>query len=95
MKAVLLYQAGIANVFKVDSFNLSDYGRDAERLIQGSFGQCETFARGLVAAGATVTTAHANVAGDASRVKWSDDISEAPFRESFSPVYSLDVLQPA
>ena len=52
MKVVLVYQAGIANVFEVDSLNLSDYGREARRLLQGDFRTCEAFARGCGAAGA-------------------------------------------
>lgn len=86
MKAVLVYQAGIANVFEVESFNMADYGRDAKRLKQGDFRTCEAFAQGLAAAGAQVTTAQCNQAGDITHSRWSDDLDSAPFSEKFHPV---------
>lgn len=83
-RAVLVYQAGIANVFAVTSFNLSDYGRDAERLLQADFGTCESFARGLRAAGVTVKVAVCNQAGDIQAAHWSEDIEAAPFSDKFN-----------
>lgn len=85
-KAVLVYQAGIANVFAVDSFNMSDYGRNAKRLLQHAFSPCEYFARGLAAAGFTIRTAHCNQAGDIVNAQWSEDLDAAPFCESFHPI---------
>lgn len=85
-RAVLVYQGGIANVFAVRSFNLSDYGRDARRLLQHAFGPCEWYARGLEAAGVIVRTAHCNQAGDIIGARWSSDLEEAPFREAMKPV---------
>lgn len=90
-KAVLVYQAGIANVFAVESFNMADYGREAVRLFQSSFGNCESFALGLDAAGVLVTTAHCNQAGDIAHSLWSTDLAAAPFCESFAPVFSKGV----
>lgn len=84
MRAVLVYQAGIANVFKVTSFNLADYGRDAERLMQGDFSSCENYARGLRAAGVNVKVAHCNMAGDIACQRWSENLEDAPFREAFA-----------
>lgn len=89
-KAVLVYQAGIANVFEVQAFNVSDYGRDAKRLLQADFRTCENFARGLGVAGALVTTMHCNQAGDIVAAKWSDDLDAAPFSEQFRPVVTRD-----
>lgn len=89
--AVLVYQAGIANVFAVESFNQSDYGRDARRLLQGDFRACENFARGLSAAGVAVTTMHCNQAGDITNAHWSTDLDAAPFSESFHKVFSPGV----
>lgn len=86
MKAMLVYQAGIANVFEVESFNLSDYGRNARRLLQHAFLPCEYFARGLKAAGVTVRVAHCNQAGDITNATWSEDMGEALFRESIRPI---------
>lgn len=85
---VLVYQAGIANVFRVTSFNLSDYGRDAERLVQSDFRTAEAFARGLAAAGGIVKSAACNRAGDIAREKWTDDLDEQPFSDKFQPVDS-------
>ena len=87
-KAVLVYQAGIANVFEVDCFNLSDFGREAKRLVQSDFRTCESFARGLAAAGCKVNTAGCNMAGDIAHQKWTADIEELPFSDKFSPVFS-------
>ena len=83
MKAVLVYQAGIANVFQVASFNLSDYGRDAKRLYQGDFNSATMFAKGLAASGMQVKTAACNQAGDIQGATWSEDLEEQPFSDSF------------
>ena len=87
MRAVLVYQAGIANVFRVDCFNLSPYGREAERLLQADFRTCEWFARGLAAAGCVVRSVHCNQTGDISNAKWSEDIEPAPFSDNIRPVH--------
>lgn len=80
-RAMLVYQAGIANVFRVASFNLADYGREARRLYQGDFDGAVSFARGLGAAGFTVRTAHCNQAGDVAGATWSEDLDAAPFSD--------------
>lgn len=85
-RAVLVYQAGLANVFKVACFNLSDYGRNAVRLQQADFRTCASFARGLQAAGVNVKVAACNQAGDIRQATWTDDLDSAPFRESFASV---------
>jgi cytosine/uracil/thiamine/allantoin permease len=87
-RAVLVYQAGIANVFAVESFNMADYGREARRLLQYDFRTCEAFARGLAVAGVLVASAHCNMAGDIARAQWSEDLDAAPFSEQFRPVFS-------
>ena len=86
-KAVLVYQAGIANVFEVASFNLSDYGRDAKRILQASFHTCETFARGLGHAGYLVGTASCNKAGDITGLPWTKGTTDCPFRDSAHSVW--------
>ena len=90
-KAVLCYQGGIANVFEVQCFNLAPYGRDAKRLLQGSFQQCEWYSRGLAAAGVSVTSMHCNQAGDISESVWSEDLEAAPFSDSAGPVFAMQV----
>ncbi len=92
-RAVLVYQAGIANVFAVSAFNMSDYGRDAKRLLQGGFLECEWFARGLDAAGIKVCSAHCNMAGDISTQPWSVNLEDAPFFDNMRPIYSHGVQQ--
>ena len=87
-RAVLVYQAGIANVFAVESFNMADYGRDARRLLQSDFRTCEAFARGLAAAGVLVASAHCNMAGDIIGQTWSEALDDAPFRENHRPVFN-------
>lgn len=88
MKVVLVYQAGIANVFEVQSFNMASYGREARRLLQSDFRACEMFARGMAAAGATVTTAACNMAGDIVNQTWSEDLETQPFSNKFRPVFA-------
>ena len=85
-RIVLVYQAGIANVFEVDSLNMSDYGRNAKRLMQADFRSCENFALGMKAAGCVVATAGCNMAGDIARQKWTTDLESLPFSDKFSPV---------
>lgn len=87
-KAVLVYQAGIANVFAVQSFNMADYGRDARRLLQADFRTCESFARGMAVAGVLVATAACNQAGDIISAPWSENLDEQPFSDKFSPVFA-------
>jgi len=83
-RAVLVYQAGIANVFEVTSFNLADYGRDAIRLYQGTFDGAANFAKGLEAAGIKVKTAACNQAGDIQSALWSEDLENQPFSDKFT-----------
>jgi len=86
LRIVLVYQGGIANVFKVTSFNLSNYGRDAERIMQRDFSACEYFARGCGYGGAIVRTAACNQAGDIVNALWSEDLENQPFSDKFNPV---------
>ena len=82
-RAVLVYQAGIANVFAVDTFDKQPEKRNARRLMQHAFSPCAYFAQGLVAAGVLVTTAVCNRAGDIANAEWSDDLDSAPFSDQF------------
>jgi hypothetical protein len=86
-RAMLVYQGGIANVFSVEAFNLCDYGRGAKRLLQSDFHTCESFARGMGAAGCRVSTAQCNQAGDILHAAWNEDLDAAPFSEKFQPVF--------
>lgn len=92
IRAALVYQAGLANVFVVDAFNWANYkgftraDRNARRIMQGAFSTCEMFARGLEANGTIVRSAHCNRVGDISNARWDGDLSNAPFRESMHQV---------
>jgi hypothetical protein len=86
--AVLVYQAGLANVFSVESFDLSPEKRNAKRLLQHAFTPCEWFARGLAAAGVRVTTWACNQPGDIVNAEWSNDLEAQPFSDKFSPVFN-------
>ena len=87
-KAMLVYQAGIANVFAVDAFNLAPHGRNARRLYQGDFRGAEQLAQGLGLAGAVVRSAAANRAGDIANATWTDDLESQPFSDKHRPVKS-------
>lgn len=92
-RAVLVYQAGIANVFEVECFNLSSFGRDAKRILQADFRTCESFARGLAHAGWLITSLYCNQAGDIRDSQWDEYLPDAPFSDKFHPVYNK-VLKP-
>ena len=85
MRFMLVYQVGIANLFRVQSFNLADYGREAVRVYQGDFRTAEAMARGALLAGAGVRVAACNEAGDIAERTWSDDLEEQPFSDEFRP----------
>lgn len=87
-RAVLVYQAGFANVFEVDCFNTRASGRTEKRLKQSDFRTCEAFAQGLAAAGTHVASMHCNMAGDVARQNWSNELDEAPFSDKFKPVFA-------
>lgn len=80
-KAILVYQAGIANVFEVESFNIADEGRNARRCYQGDFHGAIWYARGLAAAGCIVRTAACNQAGDIAQSTWTLDLDSQPFSD--------------
>jgi hypothetical protein len=86
LKVMLVYQAGLANIFKVKYFNLSPSLREAERILQDDFRTCESVAFGMGLAGAIVRTAACNAAGDIKELRWSDDLNMQPFSNKFRPV---------
>lgn len=89
MKAALVYQAGIANVFMVDNFFYQNAEkRNAQRLFQGAFHSAIMFAQGMKAAGATIETFGCNMAGDITNAEWTDALDDLPFSEKFTIVKS-------
>jgi hypothetical protein len=76
-RAVLVYQAGIANVFRVTRTS-------TDRIMQSDFTTCENYVRGLRDAGVNLTVAWCNMAGDIAGQPWNyDDFDRAPFSEKF------------
>src|SRR5437867_2310512 len=81
-KAVLVYQAGIANVFAVNFFGETSKQRHVTvRLWQGDFRGAANFAFGLEAAGVEVRTMGSNMAGDIAAQPWTYDLDAQPFVE--------------
>jgi hypothetical protein len=87
-KALLVYQAGIANIFEVATFNLHGVASGRKRILQGDFRTCENFARGLAFAGWHVGSVGCNKAGDIIHETWTDDLESLPFSDKFSPVFN-------
>lgn len=85
---MLVYQGGLAlaNVFEVNEHQYAAAGREAKRLLQGSFFECATFARGLGVAGVIVRTGACNKAGDIINEDWTGDLDSQPFSEQFKIV---------
>lgn len=76
---VIVYQAGIANVFE-----------NRRRLLQSDFRTCEMFCRGAQAMGATIVPAWCNMAGDVILETWNyENFDNAPFNESFGICYPM------
>lgn len=84
---MLVYQGGITNLFRVESFNLSDFGRNAQRVFQGDFRTAQYMAHGAGLAGAVVMSVACNQAGDIRCAQWSDDLEAQPFSDQFAPVF--------
>lgn len=60
----LVYQCGIANVFRCSKAESEGSSIRYERLLQGDYRTAETFCRGLLETGAAVSVWHSDVAGD-------------------------------
>jgi hypothetical protein len=78
----LVYQGGIANIFKTLD---KSQAYKVSRIKQGDFRSCEQFCRGLKEAGADVTPAWCNQAGDITHSEWQfENFQDAPFNYSFA-----------
>ena len=66
MRFVLVYQGGIANVFRMSAIDIPH----RERVMQDSFRSCEVFVRGCQAAGAEIDVALCTAAGNATDRPW-------------------------
>ena len=87
---VLVYQGGIANVFK------ATVGGPRERIMQRDFKTCENYVRGVAAAGVRVLVAWCNEAGEIKDSHWHfTGFENAPFHDQFSEdllVYSREIM---
>ncbi len=63
MRYALVYQVGIANVFRLS-------GKGRELVVQHDYRYCEAFCAGLLCADFAVEVYHADVAGDCSFADW-------------------------
>lgn len=94
MKIMLVYQAGIANVFHVERFALTREARGTQqRLLQHSFDACAWYVRGLVDAGAEHVVACCNMAGDIADRQWSYQLDNAPWHDKFLVYGNFNNLQ--
>ena len=96
---ILVYQAGIANLFRVPNSNvLAGYDRlalsaaqralavlDTQRVYQGDYRTAEAMARGMVLCGADVRIASCNRAGDIAGAPWIKGLGDCPFRDAANP----------
>lgn len=80
-KIALVYQAGLANVFKVSCFNAAPFGRDALRVLQADFRTCVVYARACEDMGAEGATFACNMAGDIQNQPWTTPLAECPFAD--------------
>ncbi len=85
--AMLVYQAGIANVFVVDAFTTTPEARNARRIYQGDFRGAELIAIGLATAGTAIRSAGCNMAGDIREREWTFDLTNLPFSDKFNAVH--------
>jgi hypothetical protein len=77
MTLILVYQAGLANIFQRQSDG------SLKRILQASFKECEWFMRGAQHAGANVDVAGCNRAGDIINAAWTRNLESLPFSEQF------------
>jgi hypothetical protein len=76
---VLVYQVGIANVFKLNPF---------VRVLQHAYRPCEHFCSGLIEAGKVVGVSHCDMAGDVAhlRDKWKDGAGDLWIEKKYPPI---------
>lgn len=77
----LVYQAGIANVFKITEISLTEKVR--ERVYQGDFKSAENLVRGAKMAGAQTAVFACNMAGDIAKQNWTCNLDIQPFSDKF------------
>lgn len=88
MTYALVYQGGIANVFRCDwnPRTSNPFERGAVRLLQGTFEECYWYCRGISQAGHSVVTMACDQAGDITNAEWTTDLENQPFAERLRKV---------
>lgn len=87
-KFALVYQCGLANVFKVDSFSPTNDKRKAKRIYQGNFTITAAICVGIAFCQNTeVATFSCNQAGDITESEWTLGLDDCPFRDSAMEIY--------
>lgn len=94
MRAALVYQGGIANVFQLqpgdDCPELPAFGKEPgrhrRRMLQHAFDACLWFASGLKAAGWQVETFGCQQMGDAANLVWTRNLADCPFADKLREV---------
>jgi hypothetical protein len=84
--AAIVYQGGIANVFNMGEADVLRI----QRLLQADFHTCESYIRGLIAAGTSVRVYSCNKAGDIANAQWTHGLADCPFRESTKAIETID-----
>ena len=80
--ATVVYQGLRANV-------IAHQGAACIVLLKGDFHECESFARGLQAAGVTIHNKWLDQPGDIAEEIWHKNLEAAPFFNLFNPVTPL------
>lgn len=94
----LVYQSGIANVFKcqIHPRQTNADSSKRQRVLQGDFRQCGNFCFGLAEMGARIVPAWCNQAGDISALLWNfKDFDQAPFSNQFLAYFNRAEMERA
>ncbi len=87
----LVYQVGIANVFRASKPDSEGASWHYDRVRQSDYHSCESFCAGLIEAGATVSVWHHDVAGDVSdpHESWSEGPGDLWREYKSPPIHAL------
>lgn len=77
----LVYQTGIANVFKITEVSPTENVR--QLILQSDFHTAETLVRGAKMAGAKTAVFACNMAGDITNQNWTCNLDSQPFSKEF------------
>jgi len=80
---ILVYQPGIANLFRLPPLDTHTDGAN-ECMYEGDFRTAEAMTSPAILACAEVRVASCNRAGDIAELVWAQGLSDAPFRDQAS-----------